>query len=154
MLDCNRYRGLSVERHLPCRHLVQGNAHRVNIASLVAEPASCLFRRRIVDGTHSIGADRVGRSRLGNPKIRHFHLAVFGNDDVLRLDISVYNVCRMGDSHTRTHLNRDADDFLVGQPALSLYIIFQRNPLDQLHDHVIQPPVFSDVVYVDNIRMN
>ncbi len=124
MFDGDRHRRLPVKRHSAREHLKQSDTQRIDIALLIAVAAPCLLRRRIVDGTHHIGSDGIAGGCLRNTEIRHFHLALFGDHDILRLDISVNNMVVMGSLDTHGNLNCYTDGLLDGKPCFLLDIFF------------------------------
>ena len=52
------------------------------------------------------------------------------------------------------HLNGNADRLFCRQLSFPLDIIFQSDALDQLHDHVEQPPVLSHVIDIYHVGMH
>ena len=155
MLERHGHRGIPVKGHMSGHHLVHGDADGIDVALLVHDAASRLLRRRVMHRAHHARADGLGGcGGAGDAEIRHFHLAVFGYDDVLRFDIPVDNMVVMGSLKPRHHLDGDADGLFRRYPALFLDIIFQRDALYQLHDHVVEPSVLTDIVYVHDIGMH
>ena len=94
------HRGLPVEGHPSGHHLVHDDTQRVNVALGVAVTASGLLRGRIVYRSHGVRRIRIGRDGFGDTEISHLHLALPGNDDILRLDIPMYNLIVMGNLQT------------------------------------------------------
>ena len=50
--------------------------------------------------SHGVRRIRIGRDGFGDTEISHLHLALSGNDDILRLDIPMYNLIVMGNLQT------------------------------------------------------
>ena len=60
-------------------------------------------------------------------------------------------VCRLKPCH---HLNGNTDRLFCRKSSLFLYIIFQSDPFDKLHYHIVQTSVLTDVIHIDNVRMH
>ena len=106
-------------------------------------------------GSHHVCTDSIGGCRRpGDAEIRHLYFSVFRNNNILRLDITMDDMMLMCRFHTGHHLDRNADGLLRRYPTLLFYIIFQGNTVYQLHDHKIQSPVLTDIVYIDYIGMH
>ena len=153
MSQGHSHRIVPLKGNLPRNHLIQGDAERINIAALIAVPASGLLRGNVVNRTHGCRIHRLGGDCLGNPKIRHLHLSIPGNDNILRLNIPVHNVMAVSRRNARRHLDGNADGLLVLQAALLFDIALEGDPLDQLHDNVVKRFFLHNVVDADNVRM-
>ena len=152
--DRDRYGRLPVKRHFACEHLIQSHAERIDIALLVAESASGLFRGGIVHGSHDIGSDRVAGRRLGNTEIRDLDLSFAGNDDILRLDISVDNVVSVGRFESHGDLQSDRDRLFIAQISLLAYVIFQCDAVHKFHDNIVNALFLTDVIDIYDIGMH
>ncbi len=116
--DCS----IAIIRHAPRQHFKHGNTHRIDVTFFVRESSPCLLRRRVVDRPHHIGGNGIARCRLRDAKIRYLYFSLFGDNDILRFDVPMYDMivmCRL-DSHC--HLDCDTDGFLGCQPDLFFYI--------------------------------
>ena len=100
---------------------------------------------------HGRGSDGLGGHRPRDAEVRHLHLAVPGNNHVLRLDIPVYNVLLVGRRHALGHLDGDADGLAHVQPALFADVIFERDALDELHHDIVKNALVHDVVDADHV---
>ena len=155
MLDRDCHRGITVKRNMPRDHLIHRNARGVYVALLVHDSAPRLLRRSVVHRSHHVGADRVRRSRRPrDPEIRHLYFSVFGNDDILRLDIPVNDMLIVRRLNSGHHLDRDTDRLFRGKLSFLLYIIFQRNTLHKFHDHIVKPAILPHIIDIDHIRMH
>ena len=154
MLDGNRHSRLAVKRHSARKHFKHRDTQGINIALLVTVPASGLLRRSIMYRTHDIGSNRIAGSCLGNTEIRHLHLAFFGYDNILRLNIPVDNMVIVGRLNSHRHLDGNADCLLDRKPRLFLNIFLQRNAFHKLHDDIVDTAFFSYIIDIHNIRMH
>ena len=102
------------------------------------------------DGRHG---NRLAGSRSGNTKIRHLHLSILGNDDILRFNIPMYNVPAVGCRNTLGNLDGDTYCFLHIQSPLLGNIAFQRDTLDQFHHNIMKFSLIHDIINTDNIRV-
>ncbi len=101
--------------------------------------------------SHHIGTDRIGRCCSCNTKICNFYFPSYGNDDILRFDISVDNsLCAASIPCTP-----GSQYWLLpyGKFSFSSNIFFQGNSLYQLHDDIINAVIFPYIIYIYNIRM-
>ena len=71
---------------------------------------------------HNVGANRIGGSGSGNAEIRDLHLSLRGNHNVLRFNVTMYNILVVGCLNAPSDLNRNADRLLVGELPLFLNI--------------------------------
>ena len=124
MGQCDGNGVISLKRHTPGYHLIHGHTKRINVASLITETSTGLFRRNIMHGAHGRGSHGLGRYCSCDAKIRHLHLAIFGDDHVLRLNVAVNDVLFMRRRDALRHLNGNADGLLDLQPSLLLDIAF------------------------------
>ena len=153
MLDRNRNRSVSIERHTACYHLIHCDSERIDVTLVIGISATHLLRRAVMYTSHNIGADGVGRSRLCNTKIRKFYLSVCGNDDILWFDIAMYNITVMRRFKTERNLNCDAGRLFYAQFSFAVNIIFEGNSLNKLHNNIVNTTVLPDIIYVYNIGM-
>ena len=59
--------------------------------------------------SHHIGGDGIAGGGLGDAEVRHFHFSVFGDHDILRLDVPMDNVMPVSRLDTLSNLHGDAD---------------------------------------------
>ena len=104
----DRDRRVAVEGNASREHLIEGDTQRVDVRLHIGISAARLLRRGIVDAAHDIGRDRVGACRLGDAKVRDLDLALFRDNDVLRLDIPVDYPRLVGAFKSLRHLDRYA----------------------------------------------
>ena len=116
MLDRDGNRRFSVERDSSGQHLEDCNAKRIDVTAFIGITAARLLRRGIVNRSHDIRSDRIARRSLRDSEICDLDLAVFRNNDVLWLDISVDNPRMMRGLQSHRDLNRYADGLLHGKP--------------------------------------
>ena len=151
MFHSHLYRGFTVKGHFSCHHLIQSDTNRVNIALLIAVSSPGLFRRCIVYRSHGHRTYRRGCNHPRNAEICHFYFSIIGNNNVLRLDIPVYNMMLMRFFNAHTHLDPDADHFFRGKPALFVNVILQRNAFHKLHDNIVKTSVLPYIINIYNI---
>ncbi len=120
MLNRHRHRRIPVKRNTPGHHLIHDDSQRINIAFAVHKPVSGLLRRGIVNGTHNVRADRIGRCRPCDSEIRYLNLSLRGYYDILWLNVPVNNILAVSRLNTASHLYRNAYGFLKGE----LYFFF------------------------------
>ena len=61
---------------------------------------------------HHIGGDGIAGGRLGDTEVCHLDFSLFGNNDVLWLDIPVNNMIVMGGFNSHAHLYGNGYRFL------------------------------------------
>ena len=149
------HRGVAIIRHLARQHLIHRTAEAVDIRTLIRLPRAGLFRRNIVDRAHDGRIDRLLRRGTGDPEIRHLHISLTVDDDVLRLDIPVHDAHLMRELDTGRRLQRDGDGLLRVHASRTLDIVFQCDTLDELHHDIVQLRlrIIDDVIHRDDVRM-
>ncbi|HSB55870.1 MAG TPA: hypothetical protein VLD58_16020, partial [Gemmatimonadales bacterium] len=106
-------------RQLVQQHLVQGGGPTVDVRSGIDRGTEPLLRahvRRGSDGDTGVGelgrsALRVGGRGLGDAEIGDQGVAVFGEEDVLRLDVAVDHALLVGKLQRLRRFAGDADGF-------------------------------------------
>ena len=151
MLDRDRDRRLSVKRHLSGDHLIERNTERIDVGTGIRISATDLLRRTVMDRSHRIGTDGVGGCRAGDPEVRHLHLAVCRDNDILRLHVAVYDPLRVCSRKAHTYLDRDACCLPNGKLSLFRNIILEGDSLDQLHYYIIIARILPHVKNIDDI---
>ena len=106
------HRGVAIIRHLPRQHLIHRTAEAVDIRTLIRLPGAGLFRRNIVDGAHDGSIDRLLRRGPRDAEVRHLHISLAVDDDVLRLDIPVHDAHLMRELDAGRRLQCDGDGLL------------------------------------------
>ena len=154
MLHRHDHCRLSVKRHTSGHHLIHDDTQRIDIALGITVAASGLLRRRVVHGTHGVRRVGIGRYRLCDSKICHFYFPLTGNNDVLRLDIPVYDLIVVRNLQTGRHLNGNAGSFFYRQPAFFLNISLQGDAFHQLHHNIIDVLLITHIIHIYNIRMS
>ena len=155
MHECDCYCILSIKRNLSSCHLINSNSQRINIASFVCVAAPCLLRRKVAHRSHRTGRNRIIPSCCsGNSKICHFYRTTIWYQNILRLNIPVNDMAVMRCLNACHHLNRNTDRLFCWKLSFLLDIILQRNSFYKLHDHIIKAAVFSDIIYIHDIRMH
>ena len=122
MLDGNRHGRIPVKRHTSRHHLIHHNTEGIDIALAVHKSVACLLRRRIVHGSHHIGTDRVAACCARDTEICYFYFSFCGNNNILRLDVTVDNALAVRRLDASSHLDGNADCLLKGKLAFFLNI--------------------------------
>ena len=107
-------------------------------------------------GTHNliVAADNGGRAdRLRDTKIRQLRHTRIGDQDIVRLDVPMYDLILVCQTERRSDLTRNADRFLVIQPAFFLNILAERLALHQFHDDEMDITLFPHVIDTHDIRV-
>ena len=151
MLDRDRDRCLSVKRHLTGDHLIERNTERVDVGTGIGISSPHLLRRTVMDRSHRIGTDGVGGCRAGDSEVRHLHLAVCRDNDILRLHIAVNDALGMCSRKAHTYLDRDTRGLPHGKLPLFRDIILEGNSLDKFHYYIIIARILPDVKNIDDI---
>src|SRR5699024_7762879 len=123
----------------------------IDIALKVAVSSPYLLRRTIMHRPHCIGADGIGRSHSGDSEICYLYLSIRRNDNVLGLNIPVYNVSIMSSLQTHGNLNGNTGSFLYSQPSFFGNILLQSNAFYQLHNNIVNAlilPYVKNVYYI------
>ena len=154
MLYGHDHRRLTVEGHPARHHLIHHDTQRIDITLRIAVAASGLLRGGIVYRAHGICRIRIRRDRFRDAEIRHLYLAVPGDDDILGLDIPMYDLIVVSHLQTGCHLNGDTGGLLDGQTTLFLDIGLEGDALYQLHDDIEDILLITDIIDIDDIRMS
>ena len=103
--------------------------------------------------THGIGCDRIGSGRLGNTKVRHLDLSLFGNDNILRLNIPVNDMIVVSCFHTLCNLNGNPNRLIHIKLSLGLDELFEGDSLNKLHNNIVIVFILINIIYIYYIRM-
>ena len=153
MLHRHHHGGFAVEGHPSGHHLIHDDTQGIDVALGVAVTASGLLRGSIMHGTHGVRSIRIGGNGFCDAEIRHLHLALPGNNDILGLNVPMYNLIVVGNLQARSHLNGDAGRLFDGQPALFLDISLEGDALHQFHDDIENILLVAHVIDIDDIRV-
>ena len=124
--------GLPSERTLAGKHLVKNGAETENIAAMIGFLAAHLFRRHVAYGTehHAGTGGTTGWSKrlliadamldqLCQAEVQDLHATIFGNKDVLGLQVAMNDVLVMCGSQTACDLRRILNSFSLREAAQS-----------------------------------
>ena len=103
---------------------------------------------------HHIRADGIGRSCSCNTEIRYFYFTVHGNNNVLRLHITMYDSMTVSSLESHRYLNGNTGCFLYGKLAFFGDILLQSDPFDQLHYNIVDSVIIAYIKYIYNIGMS
>ena len=100
---------ITIKRNFTGEHFKKHNAQRIHITTCSNMTASCLFRRKIMYGTHysrSINHSLVAY-HFSNAKICNLRVQVFIYQNILRFNITVNNIPAVSvlQSICQTHAN-------------------------------------------------
>ena len=153
MFYCHCNSCFSIKRHTTCYHFKHYDTKGINVAFCIAVTAPCLFRRSIVYRTHGIRCNCFRGCCLCNTKVHDFYFSIFGNHNILRLNVSVYNFIIMSHFQPHGNLNPDTGCFFNSQLSFSFNIIFQCNSFHQFHNNVMVTGFFSYIINIYNVWM-
>ncbi len=146
---------VAVKRKLACEHLIEHNAHRIDVGFAVGHIAARLLGRDIVNRTDRLighGARRlVGEAR--NAEVRHLDGAVLQEHDVLRLDVAVNDAALVGVLQSAEHLCGEMQRILPLDHALALDVFLQGDTVDVLHHDILDHVAEAHVIHLDDIRV-
>ncbi len=101
------------------------------------------------------GLLRHGPLRIHNPgnaKVSHLHAAIPQHHDVLGLDIPVNDAPAVGVLQGLQNLVHEMQTFPpVQRTAPPAHILLERNPLNQLHDHIFHALGLAHIKDVDDV---
>ena len=115
MLNRNGNGSIPIKRNTAGHHLIHHDTKGIDIAAVIHKAISGLLRRSIVNGSHHIGADGIGRGRSCDTEVGNLHLSFCGNNDILRFDVSMNDILVMSRLNSSCHLNCNADGLLEGK---------------------------------------
>ena len=163
----NNRRGVAVEGLLAGGHLIERRSKRKQVGAAVEFLAPGLLRRHIGDGAQGAartgevarGLVAVGRDtwvaavvELRQPKIQQLRLAVFGDEDIRRLDVAMDDALGMRRIERVGNLNSQVEQE-VDRQRLAVDAMLERLPLEKLHREKGAAVVFANVVDRADIRM-
>ena len=97
--------------------------------------------------------DGLGIRHLGNAEIRDLDLAVTGNNDILRLDITMNDPLLVCGAQSAGNLHGNIQCLADAELSLHLDIILEGDALNQFHYDKVDAVFVTYVIYTDNIRM-
>ena len=89
---------------------------------------------------------------LAIPKSVTFDFSVCGNNNVLRLYVTVNDPVIMRRFQSHGNLDSNASSLFNRQLSFFSDIFFQRNAFNELHHNIIDALVIAHIEYVDNMR--
>ena len=112
MCQRNCHGVVSRKRDMTGDHLEHRDTERIQITPLIAVSAPRLLRGNVVDGSHyRCRIHGLGGDGSRDPEIRDLHLAVHGNQHILRFDVPVDDMLLVGSLDPGGNLDRDPDRF-------------------------------------------
>src|SRR5437870_3808955 len=89
---------------------------------------------------------------LGNSKVQNLHAAIFGDEDVLRLQVAMDDPFLVRSRQTMRNLDRIVDRFAL-RLRRAAQSFAQRLTFEQFRDDVRRTVVHADIVNLQNVRM-
>ena len=120
MLHHDRSRRVALERWPTDEKLVEDDPERVDVAVWAGRLALRLFGRDVLDRSPN-GArlrELAAGPGLGKAEVGNLRMVLFGQEDVLRFEVSVNQSPTMREGHARCDLNRQRDCGINGKRAL------------------------------------
>ena len=102
---------------------------------------------------HNIGADGIGRSSSCNSKVCYLYFAVCGNNNILRLHITMYNAVAVCCLKSHRYLNGNTGSFLYRKLTFLGNILLKSDSLDQLHYDIINTLIIAYIKYIYYVWM-
>ncbi len=139
-----RHRGAAAVGQLPGQHLVEHDPGGVDVAAGVGRAVADLLGCEVADGPHhDTLCHGVGRlvDGPGEPEVRDLHLAVVAQQDVLRLDVTVYKAGVVSGREGFEDRLDDLDSLGRSEPTAVADVLAQGLPPDKLHHQIDDMPV-------------
>ena len=95
----------------------------------------------------------MGVSQTGNTEIGHLHAAVPQHHDVLGLDIPVDDAAAVGVTETTHDLGDKMQRLPPVHMTATLHILFECDPVDELHDDIVNALRTGHIVNRHDIGM-
>ena len=141
--------------HVADEHLVEHDAERVDVGLAVDVVAERLLGRHVVGrAEHApVGGQAVLVERAGDAEVGDLGRALAVDQHVLRLDVAVHDVVRVGAAERAGDLDRVGDRLVDRQAAHAADALLERLALDVLEDDVGAALVLAGVDHADDVRM-
>ena len=150
VLDGHGHGGVPLKGQPPGDHLIQHHAGGVQIAAGIDVATPGLLRGDIVDGAQGLlgqGAVSAG-GHPGDAKVGHLHAAVPQHHHVVGLDVPVDDAPAVGVAQGLHDLGDEVQGLTPVQlTPLFLHILFQGDPVDELHDDVLNVSGAADIIH-------
>ena len=155
MHQCNADGIVALKRQYACNHFKHRDTQRIDIAFFIHIAASCLLRGEIMHRACRICRCCHGGCgcRSGNTKIRHLYHAVCPYQNILGLDISMYDVRLMRLTQRRGNLNCHIDSRTGIKGCFFLDCLLQCIPVDVFINDIINISVLAHIIRSYDIRM-
>ena len=146
---------LAVERDVPGEHLEEHDAERVDVRLPVDVVAERLLGRDVVRRAQhaAVGGEPVVAQRAGDAEVGDLGRALVVEQHVLRLDVAVHDVVRVGAAERAGDLDRVGQRLVDRQPAEPADAVLERLALDVLEDDVGPVLVLAGVDHPDDVRV-
>ena len=167
--DC----GVAAEGLFAGEHLVEHGAEAEDVGAMVDRLAAHLLRRHVWRGAHhhaGLGLQSLHRGHgeigqtgrcfrhcradigLGESEVEELGVTVFGEEDVFRLEVAMYDAALVRCRQTVRDLQTDLDR-LANPERTAIEALAQRLALQQLHDEIRRLGLHADVEHGENVGM-
>ena len=104
--------------------------------------------------THGTGINGIGRNCPCDAKICHFRFPIHGNNNVLRLYVTVNNTIVVSHLQTGCHLERNTGGLPYRKFSLFANVSLESNSLHQFHHNETDTVLFSHIEHVHYISVS
>ena len=84
-------------------------------------------------------------------QIRQQHAAIFGDENIFRLDVAVHDAAFVSGLHALRRVVNDLQHLRHGDQALAVEHLPRGLALDVVHDEIDQPALFADIASADDV---
>src|SRR6266571_3747373 len=155
-----------MERPSARKHLVKNCAERKDVRAMIDSLSADLFGRHVTDRADYYTWTGVNASRgnvrlllaaislyeLGNAKVQNLHASIFGDEDVLRLQVAMDDPFLVRSRQTMRNLDRIVDRFAF-RLRRAAQSFAQRLAFEQFRDDVRRAVMRADIVDGKNVGM-
>ena len=142
----------AVKRLLPGKHLIHGNAERIDVASRVGILAPRLLGRDIVYRAYRLALILMYLVfKRGNTEIADFNCSVAQQHDILGLDIAVNDPALMRVHKGFCDLLCKMQNLAPRERGLFIHVLPERDAVYKFHNYVLDNIAVADVIDRYNI---
>src|SRR2546428_5749913 len=148
------------------KHLVKNCSERKDVRAMIDSLSADLFGRHVTDRADYYTGTGVNASRgnvglllaaislyeLGNSKVQNLHAAIFGDEDVLRLQVAMDDPFLVRSGQTMRNLDRIVDRFAL-RLRRAAQSFAQRLAFEQFRDDVRRTVMHANIVDGKNVGM-
>ena len=154
VLERDRHGAVALERDGAGQHLVEADADRVEVRTLVDRIALGLLGREVLGGAEDrAGLRHPGIAGARDAEVHDLDGPVAVDHDVLRLDVAVHDAAAMREVDRGEQLQRDRDRLVAAEAAAPADEVLERLALHVLHDDVVRAVDLAPVVDGDQVLL-